>query len=68
MLEKLKMLKVKRISFIKIKIAAKEADEVEYFLILCKESENYPFNDKLLEDVKSIIKVLSKIISSSKSI
>lgn len=50
----------------KIKIAAKEADEVEYFLMLCKESEDYPSNDKLLEDAKSIIKVLSKIISSSK--
>jgi four helix bundle protein len=51
----------------KIKIAAKEADEVEYFLMLCKESENYPSNDKLLEEIKSIIKVVSKIISSSKS-
>ena len=50
----------------KLKIAAKEADEVEYFLMLCKKSKNYPSNDKLLEDVKSIIKVLSKIISSSK--
>nr|MBC7613658.1 four helix bundle protein [Pseudopedobacter sp.] len=52
----------------KIKIAAKEADEVEYFLMLCNKSENYPSNDTLLEDIKSIIKVLSKIISSSKSI
>ncbi|MEO5910855.1 MAG: four helix bundle protein [Pelobium sp.] len=51
----------------KIKIAAKEADEVEYFLLLCKESKNYPFNQQLLEDIKSIIKVLSKIISSSKA-
>lgn len=50
----------------KMKIAAKEADEVEYFLMLCKEAESYPINEKLIEDVKSIIKIISKIISSSK--
>ncbi|MDA9555332.1 four helix bundle protein [Pelobium sp.] len=50
----------------KLKIAAKEADEVEYFLTLCKESPTYPYHDGLIESVQSIIKVLSKIISSSK--
>ena len=49
-----------------LKIAAKEADETEYWLTLCKLSENYPFNETLMLDVESIIKVLSKIISSSK--
>jgi len=51
----------------KLKIAAKEADETEYFLLLCKLSEGYPYNESLEEKLKSIIKVLSKIIASSKS-
>ncbi|MDO3642936.1 four helix bundle protein [Mucilaginibacter sp. L3T2-6] len=51
----------------KLKIAAKEADETEYFLLLCKLSKTYPFNEALMEKLKSIIKVLSKIIASSKS-
>lgn len=50
----------------KLKIAAKEADETEYWLILCEKSKNYPLNDNLTAELKSIIKVLSKIISSSK--
>jgi len=50
----------------KLKIAAKEADETEYWLTLCKLSKDYPFSDDLLLDIESIIKVLSKIISSSK--
>ncbi|NVM62646.1 four helix bundle protein [Mucilaginibacter sp. SG538B] len=51
----------------KLKIAAKEADETEYFLLLCKFSKTYPFNDELLEKLKVIIKILSKIIASSKA-
>ena len=50
----------------KMKIAAKEADETEYWLSLCSKSKNYPDCDKLLKDIESIIKILSKIISSSK--
>jgi len=50
----------------KLKIAAKEADETEYFLQLCKFSDNYPYNEQLDEKIKVIIKILSKIISSSK--
>jgi four helix bundle protein len=50
----------------KMKIAAKEADETEYWLLLCKHSENYPDCAKLLEKILSIKKVLSKIIASSK--
>lgn len=51
----------------KFKISAKEADELEYWLELCKESEFYPNpKNKLLEDIKIIIKIISKIISSSK--
>jgi len=51
----------------KLKISAKEADETEYWLTLCKLSENYPLSEELLIDLNSIIKVLSKIISSTKN-
>jgi four helix bundle protein len=51
----------------KLKIAAKEADETEYFLHLCKFSEAYPFNEELLDKVIIINKILSKIIASSKA-
>ncbi|MFD0834663.1 four helix bundle protein [Mariniflexile aquimaris] len=51
----------------KFKIAAKEADELEYWLKLCKASEHYPNPDeKLLNDLKSVILIVSKIISTSK--
>lgn len=47
------------------KIAYKEAEETAYWLKLCKHAENYPFEQSILDDVISIIKVLSKIISST---
>ena len=50
----------------KFKIAAKEADETEYWLLLCKGSDGYDNCDELLQHCTSIIKVLSKIIASSK--
>jgi four helix bundle protein len=50
----------------KMKIAAKEADETEYWLKLCFNSKNYPNTAMLLEKIESINKVLSKIISSTK--
>ena len=51
----------------KFKIAAKEADEVQYWLILCKESEFYPNpSEELHNEIQSINLILSKIISSSK--
>lgn len=50
----------------KLKIAAKEADETEYWLILCKNSKNYPNPEKLELLLPPIIKMLSKIISTSK--
>ncbi len=51
----------------KFKISAKEADEVEYWLKLCRESKFYPNPDEgLLEKLNTIIKIISKIISSSK--
>jgi four helix bundle protein len=51
----------------KMKIAAKEADETEYWLTLCKISKNHPFDKDLDNKLKSIIKIISKIISTSKS-
>jgi four helix bundle protein len=51
----------------KMKIAAKEADETEYWITLCNLAKSYPSNELLHEKIKTIIKVISKIISSSKS-
>ncbi len=50
----------------KMKIAAKEADETEYWLLIANHSENYPPCIELLETILSIKKILSKIIASSK--
>ena len=50
----------------KFKIAAKEIDETIYWLSICKEIENYPYEDSLLEDLTLIAKISNKIISSSK--
>ena len=50
----------------KLKVAEKEACETEYWLLLCKYSKKYPFDEELLNQINSIRKVLSKIISSSK--
>lgn len=50
----------------KLKIAAKEADEVEYWLFLCQELETYPDCDELLDKIKSIIRILNKIIGTSR--
>jgi four helix bundle protein len=49
----------------KFKVAAKEADETQYWLLLCNESENYPLSDSLIEELSVIIRTISKIISSS---
>ncbi len=50
----------------KFKIAAKEADETEYWLLICKYSKGYLTCDYLLADLISLKKIISKIISSSK--
>ena len=51
----------------KLKIAIKEADETEYWLLICQQIETYPFNEQLLLDVQELIRILSKIISTSKA-
>jgi len=50
----------------KLKIAAKEADETEYWLLLCNAS-NYPDCQNMITDVNVLIKVLSKIIATTKN-
>ncbi len=50
----------------KIKIAGKEAEETEYWLLLCESSANYPTSGGLLNDIVSLKKLLGKIISSIK--
>ncbi len=50
----------------KLKIAAKEANETEYSLQLCKNAPEYPEPVGLLDEFTSINKVLNKIIGSSK--
>ncbi|MDX2002080.1 MAG: four helix bundle protein [Chitinophagales bacterium] len=56
-----------RVDFIhKMKIAAKEAHETAYWLLLCEKSETYPNCNELKIKLDSIQKVLTKIIVSSK--
>ena len=50
----------------KLKLAAKESDETEYWLLICQHTPTYPFDEKLLSHVRELMKILSKIISSSK--
>lgn len=50
----------------KCKIAYKEAEETDYWLMLCKESENYTYEMGMYEELQSIKRVLGKIIASSK--
>lgn len=54
-----------KVEFIsKLKTAAQEADEAEYWLLLCKESPFYPDSTHLLIQLEAILKVLNKIIST----
>jgi four helix bundle protein len=51
----------------KMKIAAKEASESLYWLLLCEKSKTYHFDENLRSSLDEIIRILSKIIASSKS-
>lgn len=51
----------------KMKIADKEAHETAYWLKLTQEMENYPKDEQLLNDLTVIMKVLNKIIATSKN-
>ncbi|OYT11758.1 MAG: four helix bundle protein [Bacteroidetes bacterium 4572_112] len=50
----------------KLKIASKEIDETEYWLLLCKYSENCPDTDYLIPKIIELKRVIGKIISTSK--
>lgn len=50
----------------KLKIALKEADETEYWLYLCESLPSYPNPGQLIEKLNTIIKILTKIVSTSK--
>ena len=50
----------------KIKIAAKEADETQYWLTLCDFAKSYPDCKYLLDKLDDLTKIIGKIISTSK--
>jgi len=50
----------------KIKIAAKEADETQYWLTLCDFASNYPDYKQIILKLEEVSKVLNKILSTSK--
>ena len=50
----------------KLKIAAKETEETDYWLRLCNKAKSYPNTEELVEEILSIKKVLGKIIALSK--
>ena len=51
----------------KLKIAAKEAEETEYWLLLCERAKKYPYDPILITKLISIKKLLSSIISKMKN-
>ena len=51
----------------KMKIAAKEASETLYWFLLCERSDGYCFEERLKNELNEVIKILSKIISTSKA-
>ena len=50
----------------KMKIALKEANETHYWLKLCELSKHLPFDEKLRNLCEEIIKILTKIVVTSK--
>jgi len=57
-----------KVDFIhKLKISSKESNETKYWLLLCKHSKSYPDTDELLKKLDSIQKILTKIITTTKS-
>ena len=50
----------------KIKIAAKEADETQYWLRLCDYSKSYPDCKLLLDKLEELTKIIGKILTTSK--
>lgn len=50
----------------KMKIAVKEANETFYWLLICEKSESYPTDSSLKEKTEELIRIISRIILSSK--
>ncbi len=50
----------------KLKIALKEVEETEYWLLLINASDSYPTNEQLVKDILALKLILSKIVSTSK--
>ena len=46
----------------KLKIALKEAEETEYWLLVCKDLDGFPATTPLLDELENILKILTKII------
>ncbi|NEU08272.1 four helix bundle protein [Flavihumibacter sp. R14] len=51
----------------KFKVAAKEADETEYWLLLCNEIKPDEIIENLLTELKIIQKIITKIIATTKN-
>jgi len=51
----------------KCKVAAKEVEETKYWLILCKNSRNYPPCEHLISLLGEVDKIITKIIATSKA-
>jgi len=51
----------------KLKIALKEAEETEYWLELCRHSKLLNESSRLIPGIESVIKVLNKIIATTKN-
>jgi four helix bundle protein len=56
-----------KVDFIhKMKVAAKEAEESQYWLLLCEYADSYPACKELQNKLDEINKVLGKILSTAK--
>ena len=51
----------------KIKISAKEADETQYWLIVCNTANDYPKPIDLMEQLYEIQRIINSILKTSKS-
>lgn len=49
----------------KIKIAAKEAEETDYWLLLCEKSPLLPDPNKLVDEILVLLKILNKILGTT---
>ena len=50
----------------KMKIAAKEAEETQYWLLICEHSVNYPDCQSIITKLEEVSTVLSAILSTAK--